>query len=221
MSAILGKKIGMVQIFDEKGDSIPVTVLEAGPCVVQLVKTVENDGYNAVQFGFDDKRAKRVKKPQAEYLKSKNLKPKRFVREVRCDAKEGLAVGDTVQAMFQKGDFVDVIGISKGKGFQGGMKRNNWLGGCETHGSMSHRAPGSIGASSYPKKVERGHPMPGQMGNEKSTMQNLKVVDVDVEKGIILVRGAVPGANGNYCVVRFAKKKKVAPRQTEKKETKE
>ncbi len=213
INSILGKKVGMTRIFDETGKRISVTVVAAGPCVVQQVKTQDKDGYNAVQLGFDDKKEKHVKKPQLTYLKAKNLVGKRFVREVRCEAAPELKVGDAVAIdMFQKGDFVDVIGISKGKGYQGGMKRCNWYGGPESHGSMSHRAPGSIGASSYPKKVDKGHPFPGHMGNVRKTLQNLEVVEVDADSATIAVKGAVPGAKGAYVMLRFAKKKKIAQR---------
>jgi len=217
INGLLSKKIGMTRIFDESGKRISVTLLEAGPCVVQQVKTAEKDGYNAVQLGFDDKKEKHVNKPQLTYLKAKNLKGKKFVREIRCKETPELKIGDAVAVdMFQKGDFVDAIGISKGKGYQGGMKRCGWYGGPETHGSMSHRAVGSIGASSYPKKVVKGHAFPGQMGQVRVTSQNLEVVDVDVESSTIAVKGAVPGAKGAYVVLRFAKKKKIAARGAKK-----
>lgn len=219
ITGILGKKIGMTQIFDEKGTWLPVTVLEAGPCVVQDVKTATKHGYNAVLLGFDDKKEKAVKKPQREDLKKKGLKAKRYVHEVRC-AKEGEAkIGDVIAvSMFQKGDFLDVIGISKGKGYQGGMKRCNWKGSGDTHGSMSHRAPGSIGASTFPSKVDKGHGFPGQMGSARITVQNLEVVDVDADKFTITVKGAVPGANGKYLMLRFAKKMKMAARKVKEQE---
>lgn len=214
INGILGKKIGMTQVFDEKGMWIPVTVIEAGPCIVQDVKTVSKHGYNAIQIGYGDKKEKRVKKPQREILKAKGLKAKRFVKEFRCEKEPELKTGDEVNvSVFQKGDFLDAIAISKGKGYQGGMKRCNWKGGCDTHGSMSHRAPGSIGASTFPSKVDKGHGFPGQMGNEQVTVQNLEVVDVDDKAFTVTVKGAVPGANGNFVMLRFAKKKKLAPRK--------
>ncbi|MFH1304990.1 MAG: 50S ribosomal protein L3 [Candidatus Omnitrophota bacterium] len=212
---ILGKKIGMTQIFGEDGRRTPVTVVKAGPCSVQAVKTPKKDGYSAVRMGYEDVKEKRVKKPQREELKSRNLKPKRFVREIRCDETLEVKVGDEVTlGIFQKGDFLDITGISKGKGFQGGMKRHGWYGGQETHGSMSHRAPGSIGASSFPSRVFKGQTMPGQMGNVRTTIQNVQIVDTDAANNTIAVRGAIPGANGTYLIIRYAKKKPLAPRST-------
>ncbi len=222
ISGILGKKIGMTQIFKKDGRRVTVTVLEAGPCVVQVVKTIEKDGYSAVQVGYCDTKEKLINKPQREYLKANQLTPKRFVREFRCDKTTELKMGDKITtAMFQRGDYLDVTGVSKGKGFQGGMKRHNWMGGCETHGSMSHRAPGSIGASSFPSKVTKGHPMAGHMGTDKVTVQNLVVVDVDNDNNTIAVEGAVPGSNGGYVVIKYAKKKKLAPRGEVKEEEEE
>jgi len=210
---ILGKKIGMTQIFMEDGDRVSVTVLEAGPCTVQAVKLDKKDGYKAVQLGYDDTKESRIKKPQREYLKANKLKAKRFVREIRYEADPDLSVGDEVTTnILQIGDFLDITGVSKGKGFQGGMKRHNWSGGPKSHGSKSHRAPGSIGASSYPSRVFKGQNMPGQMGNAKVTIQNLEVVDIDAENNIVLVKGAVPGANGTYLIIKYATKKPLAER---------
>ncbi|MFA6636594.1 MAG: 50S ribosomal protein L3 [Candidatus Omnitrophota bacterium] len=214
MPGILGKKIGMTRIFTEEGTCIPVTVIEAGPCSVQVVKVAEKDGYNAVQLGFCDAKEKRVKKPQRVFLKALGLKPKKFVREIRCEEVNDIKVGDEVtNLIFQKGDMVDITGTSKGKGFQGGTRRHGWAGGSETHGSMSHRAPGSIGQSSYPSRVFKGLGMAGHMGSEKVTTQNLEVIEVDKEKDTLLIRGAVPGANGSYVVVRYARKRVLAPRE--------
>lgn len=213
---ILGKKIGMTRVFTEDGISIPVTVLEAGPCTVQAIKVSERDGYNAVQLGFCDAKEKRTNKPQRDLLKALGLKPKKFVREIRCDNVADVKVGDEVTSrIFQKGDMVDVAGISKGKGFQGGMKRCNWYGGGDTHGSMSHRAPGSIGQSSFPSRVFKGLGMAGHMGAERVTVQNLEVVDVNKDENILMVKGAVPGANGSFVIVRYAKKCEIAPRKEE------
>lgn len=213
---ILGKKIGMTQVFKEDGDRVPVTVIEAGPCTVQAVRTVEKDGYSALQLGFDDTKENRLNKPQREDLKSKKLKPKKFVREIRTPEEVDAKVGDEVTSkIFQAGDYLDVTGTSKGKGFQGGMKRHGWSGGKETHGSMSHRAPGSIGQSSYPSRVFKGLGMAGHMGSEQVTVQNLEVIEVDIENNVILVEGGVPGANGTYLVLRYAKKKPVAERVAE------
>ena len=226
---ILGKKIGMTQIFEEDGARIPVTVLGAGPCFVQAVKAAGKDGYNAVQIGYDDAKEKRIKKPQREWLKANDLKPRKFVHEIRCAEEPDVKVGDEwTNKIFQKGDMLDITGVSKGKGFQGGMKRCGWKGGGESHGSMCHRAPGSIGASAYPSRVMKGHGMPGHMGSRQTTVQNLEVIDIDAENNTISVRGAVPGSNGTYLVIRYALKKPVAPREEkeevevkEKPETKE
>jgi len=219
---ILGRKIGMTQIFDDNGKRVPVTVMEAGPCVVLEVKTSEKHGYDAVQLGFDDMKEKNVKKPQRGALKAKGLTPKKFVREIRCEEKPEVNPGDKMtSSLFQKGDFLDVTGISKGKGFQGGMKRCGWKGGKETHGSMSHRVPGSIGASSFPSRVHKGHPFPGHMGHERITVQNLKVVSVDEVEDTIVVNGPVPGPNGSYLLIRFAHKKPIAEREVKEPEPEE
>jgi large subunit ribosomal protein L3 len=211
---ILGKKIGMTQIFTEDGSRIPVTVIEAGPCQVQAVKTEEKHGYNSVQLGYEDTKERRLNKPQREELKKTgDLSPKKVVREIRCQEKPGVEVGASVtSSIIQVGDHLDITGTSKGKGFQGGMKRHNWSGGKDTHGSKSHRAPGSIGSSASPSKVLKGLNMPGQMGNERVSVQNLEVVDIDLDDNIIAVRGAVPGANGSYLTIRYAKKKPLAER---------
>ncbi len=219
---ILGKKVGMTRIFIEDGINVPVTILEAGPCTVQAVKVDEKDGYTAVQLGFSDTKENRINKPQRSRLKSLGLKPKKFVKEILCEDVSNIKVGDEVtSSIFQKGDMVDITGISKGKGFQGGMKRCGWSGGKESHGSMSHRAPGSIGQSSYPSRVFKGLGMPGHMGAEKVTVQNLEVMEVDAEKGTVVVKGAVPGANGSYVTVKYAKKKTLAPREEPVVETEE
>lgn len=213
ITGILGKKLGMTQIFDDKGKRIPVTVLGAGPCVVQAVKSEKTDGYNAVCLGYQDAKENRINKPQREYLKSKKLKPMKFVKEIRCAQEPGVKVGTEVKNnIFQQGDYLDIEGTSKGKGFQGGMKRCGWSGGKDTHGSMSHRAPGSIGASAYPSRVLKGHPLPGQMGNVRKTVQSLEVIEVDTENNTICVKGAVPGAIGSYLTIRYALKKELAPR---------
>ncbi len=210
---IIGKKLGMTQIYTEEGKSIPVTVIEAGPCQIQQLKSVEKDGYSAVKLGFEVTKEKRIKKPQRVYAKNNGLEPMKFSREIRCESEAELKVGEMVMASdFQAGDFMDISGISKGKGFQGGMKRFGWSGGEATHGSRTHRVPGSIGASATPAKVFKGHSMPGQMGNVKITVQNVEVVDVDSADNTITVKGSVPGANGSYLLLRLAKKKPVKPR---------
>jgi large subunit ribosomal protein L3 len=211
---ILGKKIGMTQIFKEDGGRVPVTVIEAGPCSVQAIKTEEKNGYNSVQVGYEDTKEQRVKKPQREYLKANSLQPKKFVREIRCDGAPDVKVGDTLtNTMFQKGDFLDIIGISKGKGFQGAVKRHGFSGSNVSHGGSSmRRRPGSIGQSSYPSRVFKGMKMPGHMGSDTTTVQNIEVVDVDFENNTIAVLGSIPGANGTYVVIKYAKKKALAER---------
>ena len=202
---LLGRKVGMTQVFAADGSHVPVTVIEAGPCTVVEVRTLASHGYDALQLGFGAKK-KGVSKPAAGHFKKANVAPMRVLREVRLEKGEmlqGYEVGGTVTAeLFKPGDFVDVIGVSKGKGFQGGVKRHGWSGGDETHGSMFHRAPGSIGASSDPSRVWPGHRMPGRMGGDRRTVLNLVVVRVLPEQNLVLVRGAVPGANGSVVMVR-------------------
>jgi large subunit ribosomal protein L3 len=200
MRGILGKKIGMTQIFTENGKAYPVTVVEAGPCCVVQVKTLEKDGYEAVKIGFEEVKEKKVNKPKAGVFRKAGLKPYRVLREF---ALSGLNVGDflTVE-QFGKGDKVSVSGISKGKGFQGVMKRHNFAGGPGSHGSMFNRAPGSIGASSYPSRVWKNQKMPGHMGSERVTVKNLRIVDVRPQQNLILILGAVPGANGTVVEIK-------------------
>jgi len=215
ISGMLAKKLGMTQVFKEDGRRVPVTVLEAGPCQVQAVKAEGTDGYNAVQLGYDDTKENRIKKPQREYLKAKGLSPKRFVGEIRSEEATELKVGDTVtNNMFQKGDFVDLIATSKGKGFQGVVKRHGFAGGNASHGGGGmERRPGSIGQSSYPSRVFKGMKMPGHMGSDRITVQNVEVVEVNLEDNTVVVKGAVPGANGTYLIIRYAKKKPLAERE--------
>lgn len=203
MIAILGKKIGMTQLFNEAGEKVSVTVIEAGPCAVMAVKP------KAVKLGFGNVKEKSVKKPELGLFKKLNISPRYLVREVDHDAAGELKVGDEIKAdIFACGDFVDVTGVSKGKGFQGGMKRWHWAGGPETHGHTSHRRVGSIGSTTTPGRVWRGHHMPGHMGAERVTTQNLMVVRVDAANNILVIKGAVPGHNNSYCMIRKAKKKK-------------
>lgn len=201
MTGILGKKLGMTQVFDENGKLWPVTVVEAGPCWVVQVKTRENDGYEAVKFGFSEvKKEKRINKPLMGIFKKAELRPCKILKEFpMVDLKTGEMV--TVEK-FQKGDIISVTGISKGKGFQGVMKRHNYAGGPGSHGSMFNRAPGSIGASSFPSRVWKNRGMPGHMGSEKVTVRNLKIVDVKVEQNLLLILGAVPGAKGTFLEIR-------------------
>ncbi len=206
---IIAKKIGMTQIFDEAGKVIPVTVVEAGPCVVVQKKTVENDGYNAVQLGFGDIRPKRVNKPLTGHFKKADVALKRTLKEFRFDDTESLNVGDIVKAdTFAEGDIVDVSGKSKGHGFSGTIKRHNFARLKETHGTGPvHRHAGSMGACSSPSRIFKGKGMPGQYGNTKVTVQNLTVVKVDAENNLIAIKGAVPGPkNGTVTIVDCVKK---------------
>jgi large subunit ribosomal protein L3 len=201
---IIGRKVGMTQVFAEDGNHVPVTVIQAGPCTVVGLRTLERNGYDALQLGFETK--KKISKPAAGAFRKANLEPMRLVREIRLDKPETLQayqVGQTVTAaLFAAGDLVDVVSVSKGKGFQGGVKRHGWRGGDATHGSMFHRAPGSIGASSDPSRVWPGHKLPGRMGGVQRTVLNLTVVRVMPEQNLVLVRGAVPGANGALVTLR-------------------
>jgi large subunit ribosomal protein L3 len=207
---LLGKKLGMSQVFAEDGSVVPVTVLKAGPCVVVQRKTAENDGYEAVQLGLVEfVKPRRVNKPATGHLKKHNIAPLRFLREIRlADAQEEAKAGDKVlvEQIFKPDDRVDVVGVSKGQGWAGFVKRHHFRGGAATHGTMFHRAPGSIGASSFPSRLWPGQRMAGQMGNERVTARNLRVVEVNSEDHLLLVRGAVPGANGGYVVIRRTKK---------------
>lgn len=206
---ILGRKLGMTQVLAEDGTVIPVTVLKAGPCVVVQRKTAQDDGYEAVQLGLVEFiKPQRVNKPLSGHFKKNSVPPLRFLREIRLsDSKEEAKAGDKVlvEETFKPDDKVDVIGVSKGRGFAGFIKRHNFRGGAATHGSMFHRAPGSIGASSYPSRLWPGQRMAGQMGNERVTARSLKVVQVDPEEHLLLVKGAVPGANGGYVTICRAK----------------
>ncbi|MBQ9157452.1 MAG: 50S ribosomal protein L3 [Eubacterium sp.] len=192
--AILATKIGMTQIFAEDGELIPVTVLQAGPCVVTQVKTVENDGYSAVQVGFQDKREKLTTKPMKGHFDKAGTAPKRFVKELKLDDAENYTVGQEIKAdMFEAGDKIDATAISKGKGYQGAIKRHGQHTGPKTHGSKYHRHAGSNGMASDPSKVMKGKKMPGHMGSVQVTVQNLEVVRIDAENNVILVKGSVPG----------------------------
>ena len=202
--AIVGKKIGMTQIFDEKGKVIPVTVVEAGPCVITQVKTKENDGYEAVQVGFGDQKPQRVSKPLAGHFKKGDVAPKRTLKEFRFDDISAYNVGDLIKAdVFANGDKVDVSGTSKGKGYAGVIKRWNFHRLKETHGTGPvARHGGSNGACSTPSRVYKGLKMAGHLGAEKVTVQNLRVVKVDAENNLIAIKGAVPGPNGGTVVIK-------------------
>ncbi|RMD57701.1 MAG: 50S ribosomal protein L3 [Nitrospirae bacterium] len=209
MKAILGKKIGMTSIFLEDGRQVPVTVIQAGPCRVVQIKTKERDGYDAVQIGFDEnKKEKNVTKPLQGHFKKAGVPLYRILKEFKI---EGFSVGDEIRVdQFEKGEKVSISGISKGKGFQGVMKRFNYSGGPGSHGSMFNRAPGSIGASSFPSRVWKNKGLPGHMGSRKVTVKNLEIIDIKPQQHLMLVKGAVPGANGGYLIIReavYAKKK--------------
>jgi len=205
---ILGRKLGMSQVFREDGRVIPVTVIEAGPCNVLQLKTKTKDGYDAVQIGFGEKKEKNINKPDLGKFKKINVSPKRFVREIRTLPEQKFELGQQIKVdIFAAGDAVDVVGTSIGKGFQGGMKRWHWKGGKKTHGSMSHRRPGSIGSSTTPGRVIRGHHLPGRMGGDIVTVQNLEVVKIDADNNLLLLEGAVPGATNSLLVIKKAKKR--------------
>jgi len=222
MKKILGKKVGMTQLFDEQGNVVPVTIIEAGPCYVTQIKTVETDGYHAVQLGFDEIKEKRLKRPQAGHLglvKASEKHPERrtfanpvpalrHMREFRTKEEDAFELGEKVTVeVFQKGDHVDVVGNAKGRGFAGVMKRHGFSGGPKTHGqSDRQRSPGSIGATSTPGRVLKGKKMPGRMGNHRVTSQNLVVVRVDLENNLLAVRGSVPGPKGGLVIVQEVRK---------------
>ncbi len=206
ISSLLGKKIGMTQVYDSANCLVPVTVVEAGPCAVVQVKTTETDGYNAVQIGFSTKKSKNASKAEKSHAAKAGLADApRVLSEVRLAAAPTLKVGDVVTVTaFTEGQLVDVIGITKGKGFQGVVKRFRVAGGPAAHGSMFHRRIGSIGMRQTPGRVWKNQAMPGHMGSEARTVQNLKVIKILAEKNLILVKGAIPGANGDDVIVRTA-----------------
>lgn len=197
MKTLIGKKVGMTQIFDEKGKVIPVTAIEAGPCVVAQVKTVETDGYNAIQLGFGDVKETKLNKPRKGHFAKAKLAPKKHLREFRTTDIPEVEVGTELRAdVFEAGDRLDIQGTTKGKGFQGVIKRHGQSRGPMGHGSMYHRRPGSMGSTSTPGRVFKGKKLPGHMGRNTVTIQNLDVVKVDTDKNVILVKGSVPGAKG-------------------------
>ncbi len=197
MKTLIGKKVGMTQIFDEKGRVVPVTVIEAGPCVIAQVKSVETDGYNAIQLGFGDVKESKLNKPEKGHFAKANIAPKKHLREFRLDSVEGVTVGTELTVnVFAEGDRLDIQGTSKGKGFQGVIKRHGQHRGPMGHGSMYHRRPGSMGPTSTPGRVFKGKKLPGHMGRVTVTIQNLDVVKVDNDKNVVLVKGSVPGPKG-------------------------
>jgi large subunit ribosomal protein L3 len=223
VTGIIGRKVGMTQVFETDGSVVPATVIKAGPCVVVQAKTAQRDGYESAQLGLIDERPTKENKAIAGHYRRANVPATRIRREVKVKAGgDALKAGDQVLVgMFTKGDRVDVIATSRGKGFQGVMKRHNFAGGAATHGSMFHRAPGSIGASSFPSRVVKGMRAAGRMGGDRVTTRNLKVVTVDADKNLLVLRGAVPGAPGGVVVVRQAVARKPEPQpQVEKKKGK-
>ncbi|MBQ1893274.1 MAG: 50S ribosomal protein L3 [Clostridia bacterium] len=201
--AILGKKIGMTQVFCEDGRMVPVTVVLAGPCPVTQIKTVDHDGYDAVQMAFMPVREKLITKPEMGHLKKAGVEAHRYVKEFRLDDCSQYQVGSVIKAdVFEKGEHVDVTGISKGKGFEGNIKRWNQARGRKTHGSHSYRVAGSLGACTYPGEVFKTKRLPGHMGRERITVQNLEIVRSDAERNLLLIKGAIPGANGGLVLVR-------------------
>jgi large subunit ribosomal protein L3 len=212
LNALIGLKREMSQIFREDGTVVPVTILEIGPCVVSQVKNDETDGYDGVQLGFGEVRLKSVKKPLRGHWKAAGTEPRRRLKEVRLTAPTELKAGDELKVadVFVEGDFVDVVGTSKGRGFQGGIKRHGFSSGPRSHGSKNMREIGSTGSATTMARVQKGKKMPGQMGNKRITVRNLKVARVDAERNLLYVRGAVPGFNGADVVVRIAKAKRQA-----------
>ena len=208
MRAIIGRKLGVTRHFDENGNSVSATVVEAGPCYVTQVKKKETDGYDAVQFGFGDRKEKSVSKPELGHVAKAGLKPFQILKEIRdFESEEPLKPGDLIKAdIFDVGDKVKVTGVSKGKGFAGVIKRHNFSGGPQSHGQSDRlRAPGSLGQSSYPSRVYKGTRMAGRMGGKKVTISGLKVLKVDAENNLMIIRGAIPGANKGFVVIGKAK----------------
>jgi len=208
INGIIGKKVGMTQLFAADGTVTPVTVIKAGPCVVVQAKTAQTDGYEAIQLGLVEETPAKANKPTQGHFKKANVPPTRVRREVKVKAGgDPVKAGDQVlvNGVFANGDRVDVIGLSRGKGFQGVVKRHHFRGGAATHGSMFHRAPGSIGASAFPSRVLKGMRMGGRMGGDQVTVKNLRVAKVDAENNLLYVRGAVPGGRNGLVVVRFSK----------------
>ena len=215
---LIGRKMGMTQVFGEDGKHVPVTVIQAGPCPVVEVREKTRHGYNALQLGFEPK-TKNVTKPQAGHFKKAGVPTLRVLKELRLEKVDGYKVGQTLTVgLFSPDELVDVSGVSKGKGFQGGVKRHGWHGGGASHGSMFHRAPGSIGASSDPSRVWPGHRLPGRMGADRRTVLNLRVVRVFPEQNLLVVRGAVPGPIGSLVVVRKSVKLTKAQQRAQKAE---
>ena len=215
MKGLLGKKLGMTQIFDDRGEVIPVTIIEAGPCYITQKKTLEHDGYTAVQLGFEETKPARVNKPERGHLAKNQLPSLRYLREFRVEDHSDLSEGQKLDAsVFEVGDLVDVIGVSKGKGFAGVVKRHHFSGGPRTHGQSDRlRAPGAIGAGSTPGRIIKGLRMAGRMGDDRVTVQNLEIALVDPERNLLAVKGAVPGARDGLLIIRLARKTSVSKKR--------
>ncbi len=210
MKMIIGRKIGMTQIFDEDGKAVPVTVVKAGPCVVVQKKTPEVDGYAAVQLGFEEIPERKANKPMLGHFKKYGVKPMRILREFRVDNLDEFEVGKVIDvSIFEPGDVIDVTGWSKGRGYSGAMKRWGFQGGPRSHGSKFHRMLGSVGQHTEPAKILKGKKMAGQYGNERVTIRNLRVVKVDPENNLLVIKGGVPGARGGLLLIRSAKAPKI------------
>ena len=203
MIGLIGRKVGMTQLFDERGEAIPVTIIEAGPCTVTELRSAQRDGYTAVQLGFGAGKESRFTRPVLGQFKKRNLPPARHLREFRVDSIEGLQVGQSLDvSMFEKGRRVDIQGVTKGRGFAGVVKRHKFVAGHASHGPTAGKQPGSIGASAYPSRVIKGKRLPGHMGNVNLTIKNLEVVAIDPELNVLMVRGAVPGPANGLVVVK-------------------
>jgi len=209
MKGLIGKKLGMTSVYDESGAAVPVTVIEAGPCVVVQQKCNETDGYSAVQLGFEDQKEQRLNKPANGHFKKAGVSAKRILRELRVEGSSEVAVGDVISAdAFEGVNYVDIVATGKGRGFQGVVKRYGFGGGRASHGGGWTRKPGSIGMCEFPGRVFKGKKMPGQMGDKRVTTQNLKIVQVRPEENLILVKGSIPGAKGGIVVIKEALKRK-------------
>jgi large subunit ribosomal protein L3 len=208
VDGILGKKIGMTQVFNESGRVIPVTVIEAGPCPIVQIKTADKDGYQAVQLGFGSRKERKINRPELQHLNKANVSPVQYLREFRTDSLGDSSVGSSVDVgIFSTGDFVDIAGTSKGRGFAGVVRRWGFKGGRGSHGGeQDHRRPGSIGASAYPSRVFKGKKMAGRYGGKRITVQNLEVVEADVERNLLVIKGAIPGPNGGLLFIKKAVK---------------
>lgn len=206
---LLGRKIQMSQVFNsESGDVMPVTIIEAGPCVIVQKKIQDRDGYNSLQLGFKNVAENKINKPLTGHFKKAGIKSKQYLREFRVSDIDNYEIGQEVKVdIFKEGDYVDISGISKGKGFAGVVKRYGWRGGKASHGSMFHRAPGSLGQSSEPSRVYKGHGLPGRMGGEQVTIHNLKIVKIDLDQNKLLIKGAIPGRRGGLLMIKKAVKK--------------